>query len=316
MSTPESLDPKTVKRLWDQNQHKSQDKTSQSHKKKGTENIAQVIVDGIQDSVISDESETQSFASSNHEETLCWVNYGKEFIIQYNDLIKNSNGKIGEKKAKGIIYDKILEHLNIREGRSKEMGLQLPEISRKTLCKKTQKAVRTYKLFEKIGMDQIKYLKAYSANSISELTKIIDTRRQNHTTEIVSTLPETELNAFSEKVSLEKLSETISEESTEGSQESVSNKPRETEPRSSTHPNKNCLYQYDIKHGMNPEKFAVITEAEKKRWDGECFHEDLKRDIRFYRSGIERKEDPRKYREFLTDRERLVGEELLRRYYD
>ena len=50
---------------------------------------------------------------------------------------------------------------------------------RKTLCKKTQRAVKTYKLFEKIGIDKIKYLKAYSANSISELTnnqiqKIID----------------------------------------------------------------------------------------------------------------------------------------------
>ncbi|CAG8785983.1 2639_t:CDS:2, partial [Dentiscutata erythropus] len=95
---------------------------------------------GIQDNVISDELETQSFASSNYvtefsatacrqnsdtillldlaqlfdkatnaeyyatkanqEETLCWINYGKEFVIQYNDLIKNSNGKIGEKKAK------------------------------------------------------------------------------------------------------------------------------------------------------------------------------------------------------------------------
>jgi polyhydroxyalkanoate synthesis regulator phasin len=183
---------------------------------------------------------------ANQEETLCWINYGKEFVIQYNDLIKNSNGKIGEKKAKGIIYDKILEHITIiREKRSKEMGLQLPEISRKTLCRKTQRAVKTYNLFEKIGKDKIKYLKAYSANSISELTndqiqKIIDNisdrdefnikeesnhmteisttaRRQNHTTEIVSTFPETEVSAFSEKVSLEKLSETISEESTEAS---------------------------------------------------------------------------------------------------
>ncbi|CAG8536651.1 4996_t:CDS:10 [Acaulospora morrowiae] len=150
MSTSESQDSKTVKKIWDQNQHKSQEKTSQSHKKKGTENIAQVIADGIQDvlssadNTISDESETRSFASSNHvteisatarrqnsdtislldlaqlfdkatnaeyhamkanqEETLCWVNYGKEFIIQYNDLIKNSNGKIGEKKAKASYY--------------------------------------------------------------------------------------------------------------------------------------------------------------------------------------------------------------------
>ena len=39
---------------------------------------------------------------ANQEETLCWINYGKEFVIQYNDLIKNSNGKIGEKKAKGM----------------------------------------------------------------------------------------------------------------------------------------------------------------------------------------------------------------------
>src|SRR6185436_7782610 len=49
-------------------------------------------------------------------------------------------------------------------------GLQLSEISRKTLCRKTQRAIKTYKLFEKIGIDKIKYFKAYNANSISELT--------------------------------------------------------------------------------------------------------------------------------------------------
>ncbi|RHZ81997.1 hypothetical protein Glove_115g13 [Diversispora epigaea] len=52
--TPESLDSKTVKNFWNQNQNKSQDKTSQSHKKKGTENIVQVIADGIQDNILSD----------------------------------------------------------------------------------------------------------------------------------------------------------------------------------------------------------------------------------------------------------------------
>ncbi|CAG8652220.1 4178_t:CDS:2, partial [Diversispora eburnea] len=36
------------------------------------------------------------------------------------------------------------------------------------------------------------------------------------------------------------------------------------------------------------------------------------RDIRYYRGGIKRNEDTRKYHKFLTDRERLVGEELLR----
>ncbi|CAG8765837.1 3129_t:CDS:2 [Racocetra fulgida] len=85
-------------------------------------------------------------------------------------------------------------------------------------------------------------------------------------------------------------------------------------------PNKTRLYQpeaglrqYVIEHKMDPEKFSVITEAEKNRWTMGCFRGDLERDIRFYRGGIESKEDPRKYREFLTDRERLVGEELLRR---
>ncbi|CAG8758730.1 21807_t:CDS:10, partial [Gigaspora margarita] len=49
--------------------------------------------------------------------------------------------------------------------------------------------------------------------------------------------------------------------------ESVSNKPREVEPRyshdSPIHPNKTRLYQYAIEHGMDPEKFSIITEAEK-----------------------------------------------------
>ncbi|CAG8621364.1 10364_t:CDS:1, partial [Ambispora leptoticha] len=80
-----------------------------------------------------------------------------------------------------------------------------------------------------------------------------------------------------------------------------------------TNPNKTRLYQYAIEHKMDPEKFSIVTEAEKNRWDGECFREDLERDIRFYRGGIERKEDTRKYHKFLTDRDRLVGEELLRR---
>ncbi|RHZ58185.1 hypothetical protein Glove_375g62 [Diversispora epigaea] len=43
-----------------------------------------------------------------------------------------------------------------------------------------------------------------------------------------------------------------------------------------------------------------------------CFQEELERDMRFYCGGIERKGDPRKYHKFLTNRERLIGEELLR----
>ncbi|CAG8643980.1 5342_t:CDS:2 [Ambispora gerdemannii] len=78
-------------------------------------------------------------------------------------------------------------------------------------------------------------------------------------------------------------------------------------------PNKNRLYQYAIEHGINSKEFSIITEAEKNRWAMGCFRGDLERDIHFYRDGIERKEDPRKYRKFLTDRDRLIGEELLRR---
>ncbi|CAG8535867.1 26972_t:CDS:2 [Dentiscutata erythropus] len=158
MSTPESLDLKTVKELWDQNQNKNQNKL---HKKKRTENITQVIADGIQDDNLLDSNHVTEISATafhqnssvllldlaqlfdkatdakysaikaNQEETLCWTNYGKEFIIQYNDLVKNSNGKIGEKKAKGIIYDKILEHLNIiRERRAYVASQNCSEVSK------------------------------------------------------------------------------------------------------------------------------------------------------------------------------------------
>ncbi|CAJ0834282.1 1586_t:CDS:2 [Entrophospora sp. SA101] len=60
---------------------------------------------------------------ANQEEILRWCYYGKEFLIQVSEIIKNSNGKIGEKKAKGIVYDKILEHISIiRKKRSEDTG--------------------------------------------------------------------------------------------------------------------------------------------------------------------------------------------------
>ncbi|RHZ51290.1 hypothetical protein Glove_481g109 [Diversispora epigaea] len=73
------------------------------------------------------------------------------------------------------------------------------------------------------------------------------------------------------------------------------------------------LHQYAIEHGMDPKKFSIITKAEKNRWATGCFPVDLERDIRCYQSGIKRNEDIRKYHKFLTDWERLVGKELLRR---
>ena len=173
-----------------------------SHRKKGAENISQMISDGIQNDsqsqrCILDSSNDillqQSQISStiplltlaqlfdkatdaeydaihaNQEEILCWYYYGKKFITQVNETMKNS--KIGEKKAKGIIYDIMLEDLSIlRKKRSEEMGLQLPEITRKYLQGKIQKAVKIYNLFEKVGMNKIKYITTYTANAILELT--------------------------------------------------------------------------------------------------------------------------------------------------
>src|SRR5688572_5054842 len=52
------------------------------------------------------------------------------------------------------------------------------------------------------------------------------------------------------------------------------------------HPNKTRLYQYAIEHGIDPEKFSIITEAEKNRWAIRYFPADLKRGIRLYRGGI------------------------------
>jgi hypothetical protein len=72
-------------------------------------------------------------------------------------------------------------------------------------------------------------------------------------------------------------------------------------------------YQYAVEHGLDPEKFSIVTEADKKRWAGKCFRGDLDRDILIYRSSIEKNEDHRKYHTLLTDRERMVGEEILRR---
>src|SRR4051794_32095770 len=47
----------------------------------------------------------------------------------------------------------------------------LSGITLKTLRKRTQRAIKIYKLFEKIGVDRIKNIKSYNANSISRFTK-------------------------------------------------------------------------------------------------------------------------------------------------
>ncbi|CAG8820889.1 28515_t:CDS:2, partial [Gigaspora margarita] len=50
---------------------------------------------------------------ANQEEILCWSIYGKDFRAQFNEIIKNSGGKIGEKKARSLLYDFITKQLSI-----------------------------------------------------------------------------------------------------------------------------------------------------------------------------------------------------------
>ena len=108
---------------------------------------------------------------AKQEEILCWCLYAKDFIIQLNGIIESSGGKFGEKKARGLLYDSITKQLNLlRKQRSQETGLQLRDVSRDSLRKKTQRAEKVYKFIEQVGLDKIKYIKSYSANSILELT--------------------------------------------------------------------------------------------------------------------------------------------------
>src|ERR1044072_3043421 len=91
---------------------------------------------------------------ANREETLRWCFYAREFKRMYKDFMVSN--KVGEKKAKGQVYDFIIK--------------QLPNTKRKTLCRQTQKALRIDDLFEKIGMDKLQYIKTYSADTISKFT--------------------------------------------------------------------------------------------------------------------------------------------------
>ncbi|CAH1765875.1 15528_t:CDS:2 [Entrophospora sp. SA101] len=93
---------------------------------------------------------------ANREEILCWCFYAKKSKGMVKDFM--ADGKVGEKKAKGQVYDFIIQ--------------QLPNTKRENLCKQTQKALRVYNLFEKIGMDKIQYIKTYTADSISRFTNL------------------------------------------------------------------------------------------------------------------------------------------------
>ncbi|RIA81916.1 hypothetical protein C1645_836199 [Glomus cerebriforme] len=97
---------------------------------------------------------------ANQEEILCWYHYGRNFIFQLEALCDKN--KIGEKKARGLIYNEVVKQVNIlcKKRSSKapygqDTGVPLPDITRDGLCKKTQRAEKIYKLLKKIGLDKI-----------------------------------------------------------------------------------------------------------------------------------------------------------------
>src|SRR6266542_226817 len=104
---------------------------------------------------------------ANQAEILCWSN----FIIAFDKSIEEimARDRVGMKKAKGLIYDFILA--------------QNPDTKRPALYKKIERARKIYRLTEKIGLDKVKYIKTYSANTISKFTNEEIQRVIDHFTE-------------------------------------------------------------------------------------------------------------------------------------
>ncbi|CAG8627314.1 133_t:CDS:10 [Ambispora gerdemannii] len=395
MSTSESLDSKTVKKLWDQNQNKNQDKISQSHKKKGTENITHVIADGIQDNIISDSNyvtEISATARQNHMSGILTTtrcqNHVTEILPKILPETKASEESISStsqlektlpEKQNNPVYScvsfrkKVLDqYLDLYYEFSSE-NIDYYRITDETLCSlcnldydddEDKICSKLYKRYKKeTGLDpwiksensefsQIEEGSYTPQNCVIKIFKfpeeksiILETVHKRF-----PFLSYTKSNAWYRDVFKYTNSEAkcpvckdvhtclgiwddwsclgkndhyflncpfrinqkkviIAIQSLPETQVRVPNKIS----NSSIHPNKTRLYQYAIEHEMDPEKFSVITEAEKNRWAMGCFSADLERDIRLYRGGIKRSEDTRKYHKFLTDRDRLIGEELLRR---
>ena len=91
---------------------------------------------------------------ANQAEILCWSNFIIAFDKSIDEII--ARDRVGMKKAKGLIYDFIL--------------VQNSNTKRPALYKKIERARKIYRLTEKIGLDKIKHIKSYSANSISKFT--------------------------------------------------------------------------------------------------------------------------------------------------
>ncbi|CAG8644238.1 8890_t:CDS:2 [Acaulospora morrowiae] len=112
---------------------------------------------------------------ANQAEILCWC----DFIIGLDKSVDEImiKEKVDMKKAKGQIYNFILAHN--------------PGTKQNTLYQRISRARKIYEFIEKIGIDKIKYIKTYSANSIAELSDskiqtIIDYFSKNLNTELLN----------------------------------------------------------------------------------------------------------------------------------
>ncbi|CAG8719092.1 25775_t:CDS:2, partial [Gigaspora margarita] len=128
-------------------------------------------------------------SKANQEEIICWSLYGRDFEFQVGEM--SSKNKIGEKKARTLIYNEIENQLSILQIR----------ISNSPSLEITHEVFSEDNIIEISGTARLEKISPH--NEASEEAK--------------KTLPETEVSVFPEKVSPEKLSETISEESTEAS---------------------------------------------------------------------------------------------------
>jgi hypothetical protein len=82
--------------------------------------------------------------------------YGKAYDEEKVEEIKNAQRGVSDQSSKNQAY--------VVQWSISQAGLL------KILCKKTQRAVKIFKLFRKIGVDKIKRVISYSAISISKLT--------------------------------------------------------------------------------------------------------------------------------------------------
>ncbi|GBC09900.1 hypothetical protein RclHR1_00920018 [Rhizophagus clarus] len=99
--------------------------------------------------------EGKNTTQARQKEISCRYSYGKRFEESVQEIIARDN--VSDQTARKQLFQDIIKHLS---------GITL-----ETLRKRTQRAIKIYKLFEKIGVDRIKNIKSYSADSISKFTK-------------------------------------------------------------------------------------------------------------------------------------------------